>query len=270
MKIILPEIVKTGIYNSQVASKNKIASKSRKTEMFEIEIPIANGGISYIDSEEIPIEPNMVICVKPGQIRHTKFPFKCYYIHMNLTSGDLYDALISIPNCIKTSKYEEYYELFKKMYMYYNTDSKNDEIILHSIILKLIYTLISDSSMQPHKKRIKNRNYETIEKTINYIKENLESNLSLEAIASYAGFSASYFHNFFKDFMGQTLHEYVEEQRIKKAVDMLVTTDYTLTQIAYECGFSSQSYFSYAFKKKMNLSPREYAKEIFKRYEAQH
>ena len=63
-----------------------------------------------------------------------------------------------------------------------------------------------------------------------------------------------------------TIHEYVEEQRIKKAANMLITTDYTLAEIAYECGFSSQSYFSYAFKRKMNKTPREYAKEVFERY----
>ena len=64
-----------------------------------------------------------------------------------------------------------------------------------------------------------------------------------------------------------TLREYVEDRRIRKAVNLLVETDLTLSEIAYECGFSSQSYFSYAFKKKMNLTPREYAKEIYNRYD---
>ena len=37
-------------------------------------------------------------------------------------------------------------------------------------------------------------------------------------------------------------------------------------QIAYECGFSSQSYFSYAFKRSMRYPPREYAKKIVAHY----
>jgi AraC-like DNA-binding protein len=48
---------------------------------------------------------------------------------------------------------------------------------------------------------------------------------------------------------------------------MLVATNFTLAEIAYECGFSSQSYFSYAFKRKMNKTPRKYAEEIFDQYE---
>ena len=84
MEIILPEIVATGIYNLKIPSKNKMITNNRKTTMFEIEIPIESGGFSYINSNEMPIEPNMIICAKPGQVRNTRFPFKCYYIHMIL------------------------------------------------------------------------------------------------------------------------------------------------------------------------------------------
>ena len=75
------------------------------------------------------------------------------------------------------------------------------------------------------------------------------------------------FHNTFKTAVGKTLRDYIEEQRIKKATNLLLTTNYSLTQIAYECGFSSQSYFSYVFKRRMKKTPREYAKEIYMSYE---
>ena len=80
-------------------------------------------------------------------------------------------------------------------------------------------------------------------------------------------FSPIHFHNTFKRTVGKTLRDYIEEQRIKKATDLLLTTNYSFTQIAYECGFSSQSYFSYVFKRRMNLAPREYAKKMHRRYE---
>ena len=64
-----------------------------------------------------------------------------------------------------------------------------------------------------------------------------------------------------------TLRSYIEQQRIKKAIDLLLTTDYALTRIAYECGFSSQSYFSYAFKRKMGKTPRQYVQDIYSKYE---
>ena len=64
-----------------------------------------------------------------------------------------------------------------------------------------------------------------------------------------------------------TLRDYVEQQRIKKATELLTVGEKTLTEIAYECGFSSQSYFSYAFKRRMKIPPRGYAKKIAEDYE---
>ena len=123
MKIDLPQIISTGIYNSQLAIKNKEIkiSSNRKTTMFEIEIPIEKGGVSYINSDYMSINTDMVICAKPGQIRHTMFPFKCYYIHMILSEGDLKNRLCEVPNYLKTEKYAQYLSIFKQMYKYYDT-----------------------------------------------------------------------------------------------------------------------------------------------------
>ena len=267
MEILLPEIVAIGIYNSQIAVNGKTVTKNRTTTMFEIELPIEPGGFSYINSGEMQISPNTVICAKPGQLRHTKLPFKCYYIHMLLKNDALYNTLSDIPDFVETKRPEEYKEIFIRLCKYYDSQLESDKIIIHSLILKLIHMLYNDSKRQLYKGKMKNNNYEIIERAISYIKNNLTSDLSLDAVATYASLSPIHFHNCFKAATGNTLPEYVEEQRIKKAANMLVTTDSTLTEISYECGFSSQSYFSYAFKRKMKITPREYAKEIYKRYD---
>jgi AraC-like DNA-binding protein len=64
-----------------------------------------------------------------------------------------------------------------------------------------------------------------------------------------------------------TLRDYVEEQRLRKAISLLTETGLTLSEIAFECGFSSQSYFNYAFKKRLHLTPRAYAAEVQLRYD---
>ena len=58
MKISLPEIVAAGVYKSDVAHKNKTITKNRKTTMFEIELPLENGGIPYNNDKNIPFTPN--------------------------------------------------------------------------------------------------------------------------------------------------------------------------------------------------------------------
>ncbi|MBQ8583613.1 MAG: helix-turn-helix transcriptional regulator [Clostridia bacterium] len=265
-KIVLPQIVAIGIYNAQIGIKKRSITKNRKTTMFELELPIGNGGLSYINDESYPIHENMVICAKPGQIRHTRLPFKCYYIHMIVTDGYLGDILTSLPNYIDFSDTEQIKKIFISLYEHYNTGISNDDILLQSLILKLIY-ILGESSVSVIKSAPKSNNHKTIERTLEYINNNLSADLTLERLASAANFNAIYFHKLFKASTGKTLHEYVEDQRIKKSISLLISTNMTLAEIAYECGFSSQSYFSYAFKKKNGFTPREYAKKIQLKYE---
>ena len=265
-EIILPQIVAIGIYNAQIAIKNRPISKNRKTTMFELELPIGSGGMSYINDESHPITENMVICAKPGQIRHTRLPFKCYYIHMIVNEGYLGDILTTLPNYIDFSCTDQIKEIFISLCEHYNTGITNDDILLQSLIFKLIY-ILSENSASIIKSTPKSNNHKTIERTLEYINNNLSADLTLERLASAANFNAIYFHKLFKASTGKTLHEYVEDQRIKKSINLLISTNMTLAQIAYECGFSSQSYFSYAFKKKKGSTPREYAKKIQLKYE---
>lgn len=261
----MPKIVATGIYNSRVARPNITESKNRKTTMFEIELPIEKGGISYINSASMPIDTNMIICAKPGQTRHTKFPFKCYYIHMVVHTGILYDMMMELPDFFATNKRGEYEEIFTDMIRHYDTLSQKEEIMIQSLLLKLIYTLNKDISTQYVRKKTETDNI--INKTLNYIDNHIEEDLSLEAIAKYNKLSAIHFHNTFKYATGKTLRDYVEQQRIKKAINLLLTTNLNLTGIAFECGFSSQSYFSYVFKRRMKCTPREYVIKINNKYE---
>lgn len=272
MDIILPKIVAVGIYNTRFAVKNLQVTKNRRTAMFEIELPAESGGVSYLGDEEQVIRPNMVICAKPGQLRHTRLPFKCYYVHIILEEGELYDMLMSLPNFLTTEIYPTYKRIFEKLCKYAGTAFAKDELMVQSLILELIYTLCRDSANNERKKTAEKRvsavTERIIDSVIKRIKENPSADLSLEVVAADAGFSPIYFHNLFKASTGRTLREFVEEQRIKKAADLLISTDKTLTEIAYDCGFSSQSYFSYAFKRKMNVTPREYAKKAFSLYDS--
>ena len=262
----LPEIVAAGIYDSRIAVRNTTISKNRNTTMFELELPLENGGISYIDSNSFPIKPNMIICAKPNQKRHTKFPYKCYYVHMIIHEGPLYDILINMPDFYETDKYERYFKIFKDLIKQHNSLSTDEELILHSNLLELIYIIKKDSTKRPANLNSAN-NYLLIDNTIKYIKEHLTEELNLETIAKQMSLSPVYFHNKFKASVGKTLRDFIEEQRIKKAINLLQTTDYSLTKIAFECGFSSQSYFSFVFKRKMKKTPRQYIREIYNKYE---
>lgn len=265
--MVLPEIVAIGIYRSETAAPGRAVSRNRKTTMFEIEVAPEDGGISYIDSERHEIVRDLVVCAKPGQMRHTRFPFRCLYVHMIVPHGQLHDILSDLPNFFVSAHAAQYRSLLESMTAYYDTGLDIDRVRMHSLLLELIYMLSEDSKQCRAAGKMKSNHYEMIEDAVRYIRENLTADLSLEAIARRFSFHPIHFHKCFKASTGKTPREYVEELRINKAANLLVTTDMTLTQIAYECGFSSQSYFSYAFKRKMGMTPRAYEKKIFARYD---
>lgn len=267
MDITLPEVVAIGIYDSRIAIRNKEITPNRKTSMYEIELPLEESGISYVEEEKKSVTKDMLICVKPWQTRHTRLPFRCYYVHMIVSDGVLNDLLCSLPIFLTVKDRALYVRIFEELCGLFNSAVEADSIRMYSLLLELIYRLNADAESQRRSQRINCGNYRTIEQAIQYIKTNLASDLSLAQVAAHFSFSPVYFHTSFKSATGKTLHEFVEDLRIKKAANLLLTTKRSLAEIALECGFSSQAYFSYVFKRRMNITPREYVRQMNTLYE---
>ena len=265
-KIALPEIVAAGVYNTALAVKNRETTLPRKTTMFELELPLESGGVSFINKERQEIVPELLVCAKPGQTRCTRVPYVCYYVHIIVKEGVLYDVLCRLPNYFLSSRRREYVKIFREICRLYDTRLASDEILLQGLLLQLIGMLERESRGLGRRGTAKSNHHALIEKALLYIEEHLTEELSLEVVSEYVSLSPIHFHNTFKASTGRTLREYVEEARLRRAVNLLVSTDMTLTEIAFECGFSSQAYFSYVFKRKMGKTPREYAGELLGRY----
>lgn len=94
--------------------------------------------------------------------------------------------------------------------------------------------------------------------SLNYIKQNIEQPLKLEAVARAAGYSLSRFKTKFKKEIGITPSEYITLMKVDLAKERLAAGRESITEIAYALGFSSSNYFSTVFKKIMSCSPRYY------------
>lgn len=106
-----------------------------------------------------------------------------------------------------------------------------------------------------------------MERALDYIDRNLAGELQLSSVARQAAMSPSYFSSLFKKLNGMTLWEYVQSRRIEMAVEMLLSTDYGVTQIAMECGYNSISNFNRSFKTATGQSPVAYRKRNWRQSE---
>lgn len=106
-----------------------------------------------------------------------------------------------------------------------------------------------------------NENPELVENTINYVAAHYqEPALSLQVIADEMHISPQYVSRMFKTSMGITIMEYITRIRMKQATRLLLTTNLKVYEIAEQVGYTSQHYFSNAFKKMHGMSPVEYKK----------
>ena len=98
-------------------------------------------------------------------------------------------------------------------------------------------------------------------KIIQYIDNNLDTELSLEKIAEIAAYSPFHFHRIFKMIIGETLQNYIFRKRIEKSAFYLsLRKNLSVKDIYLSLGFSSHSDFNKAFKKYYGKSPSEFRK----------
>ncbi len=97
-----------------------------------------------------------------------------------------------------------------------------------------------------------------IQNVIDYIISNYSSDITLQNTAKKFAMSESSLSKKFKYFTGYRFKEYLINIRLHAAEDMLINTDYTITDIAIKCGFASSNAFSDTFKRIYNISPRDF------------
>ena len=97
-----------------------------------------------------------------------------------------------------------------------------------------------------------------IVEAINYMQENLNTEISRDLVAEIACLSPSHFSRVIKQTFGQSFTDLLSKFRVDKAKEMLLHTDKSLIQIAYDCGFNDQSYFTKVFQKYASQTPGEY------------
>lgn len=100
-----------------------------------------------------------------------------------------------------------------------------------------------------------------INAVIDYISENLDKSFSLEELAAIAHFSPYHFHRIFVAVIGESVHFYTNRARLEKAARLLKFTANSISEIAYDCGFSSPSTFSRSFKQYFDTAPSSFRKE---------
>lgn len=94
-----------------------------------------------------------------------------------------------------------------------------------------------------------------LKKVLDYMEANYSSPVTLEQLSASVNMSPKYFCRFFYQMTHRTPIDYLNYQRVEHASYQLATTDVSVTEVAYNCGFNDLSYFIKTYKKYKGITP---------------
>ena len=104
-----------------------------------------------------------------------------------------------------------------------------------------------------------------LQQIIGYVRSNLSCRITLQQAASHCGVSISTVTQLFQKKVGITFHQYVTRCRME-AARQLIYTDMPLEEVGRQVGYTDHSTFYRAFKQTFGMSPREYRKDLERKW----
>ena len=167
-----------------------------------------------------------------------------------------------LPIIIKdnTTCYSKIFDVIENiLYCYYDKDIAY-ELELKSLLFKFFSLLYKNNLIKKHQSK-NNITFNTTNKiklVLNYINDNYSEDISINTLAELCDYSEYHFMRFFKKHIGLTCIQYINNLRLEKSSILLTSTNNAIMDISLEVGFDNLSYFNKLFKRKYNLTPKEF------------
>ena len=130
--------------------------------------------------------------------------------------------------------------------------------------------LPSSASLSPSLPKITRYDEDFIGKILQSVEENIgDATFKIEDLADSMNMGRSMFYRKVKSILGCTPIDFVKDMRVKRAAQLLEMSEYTVSEVAYMCGFSSPQYFSRVFKAAKGCTPTEYKENIIQKEEVE-
>ncbi len=152
-------------------------------------------------------------------------------------------------------------QIWKKVEKKNAANLQIDEMVIE--LLEKLMDILTDSKTIPViSDSLKQFHLGTVENAKAYIFENFSQNISLQQLAKYCLVSPFHFSRVFKTIMNISPHQYLTQVRLNHSKVLLTTTDQSVTDIAFACGFNSVEHFATAYRQRFKLNPSAQRKEL--------
>ncbi|MDR1801015.1 MAG: AraC family transcriptional regulator [Lachnospiraceae bacterium] len=228
----------------------------------------------YIDEQEYIMNPGDTAFIPAGSL-HSGIPSKCVYecivFDMNMLLNKN-DSSLHLIRQIMDHEVELKYlypsrlvDVHRSSWALFNalvTRRTGYELLVHGALCQLLGIIFSRRYYVPADTK-PSRNHRRILQ-LKQVLEHMESTymhpVTLEELAASVKMSPKYFCRFFKEMTHRTPMDYLNNYRVERACFQLITTNSSITDVAYATGFNDLSYFIKTFKRYKGTTPKKYLK----------
>lgn len=254
----------------------------------EILMPIENNYTMVVNNHTYVVEPYELLIIGPSVVHSSIAPESGYRYFFqievtnikNITGINTILSLMGQASHFTPENHPDIHRRLVKLFEeicdeYYNSEKEKSsgmleesnllcEPIIYSKFLAML-TLIGRSHLETVSADSINQNKskeyaDKIMKVCSYIDEHFTEDLTLEEVASMAGYSKYHFARIFKIYTNNSFYRYVNQHRIAMAEELLSNPEVSITQIAISCGFSTTSAFIRMFKQFNECTPSDFRK----------
>jgi AraC-like DNA-binding protein len=157
------------------------------------------------------------------------------------------------------------YQIIQRLIFLIVEDHASKDLFVDMMLKELLIRALrveSRNQLVQHARQEQDNN--RIAHVIHHIRKNIREKLTIKELSSKAYMSESNFYKVFKNEMGCSPVDFINDERIRIASSLLQDPHSQVNQVSIECGFNSLSYFNRVFKKKHQLSPKAYQEQMAK------
>lgn len=152
-------------------------------------------------------------------------------------------------------------DLFKKMYDFDEMDYLRKiylEGMAYQALIKQILLYLDYQEDENNRRLLRASEVEQIKKAVSFIEENITETPGVEEIAKEVGLNVNKLQYGFRMLYDTTVNKFAHKTRLNIARNLLLHTDYNVSEVANSVGLHNKSYFSKVFKESYHISPSEF------------
>ena len=253
-------VINYSAFDSEIAYKKERKQKERLITAYELEFYTEDcpGGL-IINGKRYPVQRGSFTCTKPGQQQRMVLPYKCYFLNLYTEDPGLREMLDRLPEYGVLWEMDAVVETFLDMLTVDNLAQLPNKLRLDSCVLRIL-SLLAGTPNLPDYKAADNalQHRQLLQKADRYIQEHYAENIRLETLARLCNLHPNYFHRLYTEAFGMTPSRRILTCRIAGVKTLLLTGNASVSEIAAQCGFSSQTYMGYKFKEISGMTPLQF------------